>query len=553
MLQHLSVKNYALIQQLDLEFKSGFSVITGETGAGKSILLGALGLILGKRADLKALRDPEKKCVVEGSFVLNADRFRSYFEDNDLDFENPSIIRREILPSGKSRAFVNDTPVRLTVLAELADRLIDVHSQHQNLLLADHRFQLELIDSFVEDNQQLEAYQKLYGERRDILKKIEQLQQTTNNQLNDIDYLRFLYNELNEANLRAGEQEEIEEELKLLSSSEEISENLAAALGKLNDENGLGAMNQLAAVKGRMQQLARLHPDFEDISSRFNSLQIELEDLERELQSKTDWVEHDPEKLGKLDTRLSLLIHLQKKNKAENLGELISKRDELEAQLEMLENLDGKKEQLQQELDNKEQELSKQAARLTQLREKAANGIEKQISAVLQKLNMADASLKIELRPTAEFSSYGKDEIVFSFAANRGSQAQPLNKVASGGEMSRVMLALKSSMAQKSELPSIIFDEIDTGVSGETAGKIGDILKGMGQKMQVIAISHLPQIASQGANHFKVEKTSDEHHTYTSISQLNDDERVSELARLLSGAVVTPAALANAKNLLAQN
>lgn len=552
MLQQLFVRNYALIEELELSFNAGFSVITGETGAGKSILLGALGLILGKRADLKALRDPQQKCVVEGSFLLNADRFAEYFDAHDLDFESPTIIRREISPAGKSRAFVNDTPVKLNVLTELADRLIDVHSQHQNLLLADSDFQMELIDSFAENDHELEDYCREFKNRRRIKKEIQNLSQSFEGEVVDLDYLKFLFQELEEADLRPAEQEELEEELKMLSNSEEISELLSASLSELSDNASSGINDRLSNLHSRVDRLARLHSGFEELAERVNSLMIEAQDLESELQQQSSTIEYDPARVQQLDSRLSELIRLQAKNKVDNLEALIARRDELAEKLQNLEGLDEKKLELENELRESESNLRSLAETLRKSRTQGASRIESRIQSILEKLNMPEARLAIQIEADAQFLPHGMDQISFQFTANPGSKAQPLSKVASGGEMSRVMLALKSSMASKNELPSIIFDEIDTGVSGETAGKIGEILKEMGSSMQVIAISHLPQISSMGAAHYKVSKSTSDGQTFTRITALNEEERVRELARLLSGSEVTEAALANAKNLLAQ-
>jgi len=553
MLQHLSVKNYALIEKLELDFGPGFSVITGETGAGKSILLGALGLILGKRADLKALRDPASKCIVEGSFMLNADRFQNYFEEHDLDFENPAIIRREITPSGKSRAFINDTPVKLNILGQLADRLIDVHSQHQNLLLADPDFQMELIDSFAENQIELQQYQEAFRQRKDIQKELSRISKTSDGESVDVDYLKFLFQELDEADLREGEQEEIEEELKILNNAEEISELSANALQDLSDNADTGINDRLTNLQSNLQKLARLHPSFEEFATRAESLLIEAQDLEAELQQRSGSIEFDPARLQQLDNRLTELIRLQSKNKVETLQGLIARRDELALRLEELDGLSERKAALQSELEASEIQLIDKAEQLRSTRKGGAQQIEKQVQHLLKLLNMPEAKLEVKVEPDQKFHPYGMDEISFQFTANPGSSAQPLRKVASGGEMSRVMLALKSSMASKNDLPSIIFDEIDTGVSGETAGKIGGILKDMGMHMQVIAISHLPQIASMGAEHFKVSKSVKSGQTFTHINKLEQNERVQELARLLSGAEVTQAALANAENLLSQN
>lgn len=553
MLKHLSVKNYALIDKLELDLSTGFSVITGETGAGKSIILGALNLVLGKRADLKVLRDESSKCVVEATFVLNQISFNSFFERNELDFEPETLIRREITPSGKSRAFINDTPVTLNVLNDLSARLIDVHSQHQNLLLADANFQLALIDAFAKNDKEIAVYVESHKLYLDINREIKNITESSDRQSFDLDYVNFLLNELIEAKLESGEQDEIEDELKILENAEEIQGKLDSAVKLIEGAETIGINEGLISVGQSFKQLQNYNPIYKELTERVNAIQIELEDIRQEVEQLANDTEYNPERLEKLDARLSQLIHLQRKHNAEHVDELIAKRDELQAKLEEVAHAEERLAELRNSLKKAETDRDSAAKKLHQSREKAAPAIEKQIVEILSGLNMTDAQLQIKVNQTETYTKLGNDEIAFNFSANKGMPAQPLSKVASGGEMSRVMLALKSIMAEHNDLPSIIFDEIDTGVSGETAGKIGNILQKMGTSMQVIAITHLPQIASKGIKHYRVQKKSDTHFTLTDIVELNENERLHELARLLSGEQITEVALANAQFLLNDN
>ncbi len=550
MLQHLSVKNYALIDELELSLSSGFTVITGETGAGKSIILGALGLILGQRADFSSLRNPKKKCVVEGGFVLNLDNHAAFFEKNDLDLESPCLVRREILPSGKSRAFVNDTPVKLKVLSELSERLIDVHSQHENRLLSDVKFQLELLDNFAKSDSQKEKYAAAFSSFKTIQKEIQNFEQSIGSEGVDLDYLNFLFNELEEANLQSGEQEKIEAELKTLENAEEIGEGLATVLAAFENPEITGISEQSQKVAQQLVSLSKLDSSFEKLRERWESLRLELDDILQELTDRADGAELDPERLQTLDGRLSQLVHLQKKHGAKSETELIEKRDAISNQLETIANADEKRKSLDNKLAKAETELQKAAENLHQQRLKIAPSISLKIKELLSLLNLPNANFQIRVEKLDGYFPHGAEHIQFQFSANPGSKLQALSKVASGGEMSRVMLALKAVMARQADLPAIIFDEIDTGVSGETAGKIGQILNEMGKNMQVVAITHLPQIAAAGAQHFKVLKMSSESETETRIVQLSEKERIDELARLLSGAKISAAAVENAREML---
>ncbi len=550
MLQHLSIKNYALIDTLELELSKGLSVITGETGAGKSIILGALNLVLGKRADLKVLKDDSSKCVVEATFLLNEKENRAFFIENDLDFEKQTIIRREILPSGKSRAFINDTPVNLNVVNELANKVIDVHSQHQNLLLSDNQYQLRLLDSFAKNEKELADYQKEYTDFKELTKKIDELEHIAQNEAGDSDYLSFLLNELEEARLIPDEQQSIEDELSILEHAEEIQSNLATIIKLSEDTEGAGVRPVLLTISNSLKTLSRYHKDYEELYQRLESIRIEFEDISMEVDQKSETLDFEPERLEKLDARLSQLVNLQKKHSVSSVEELINKKEEIAEKVDALNNVESQLKTLKSKLEESRKKLKSTATALHNSRKKATTDVENQILELLVALNMKTASFKIDILQTDSYKSRGADEVTFSFTANKGLPPQVLAKVASGGEMSRVMLALKAIMARRNNLPSIIFDEIDTGVSGETAIKIGTILKEMGTSMQVIAITHLPQIASMGASHYKVVKEFDTESTVTNIRQLNENDRLNELARLLSGDQISDAALANARTML---
>ena len=549
MLQHLSIKNYALIDHLELDFHQGFSVITGETGAGKSIMLSALSLILGKRADVKSLKQQDSKCIVEGSFFLNSNQFKTFFNENDLDFEEQSFLRREITPSGKSRAFVNDTPVNLEVLALLGERLIDIHSQHQNLLLSNISFQLQLLDSFADNYKQQESYTKAFNNYKLLSSQLEELHKTAQTESGDSDYLQFLFEELQNANIKNGEQEEIEEELSIVENAAEIQSALAHSTELLDGEQK-GIIDKLKEVINQLTGLTRFNTSFGNLASRVESSLIELDDISAELKSEIQKVDFEPQQATDLDERLSLLIALQRKHQVKDLEELIEKRDSLDQRIQNLSGLEDRIREVENKLNEVKENLKVKASNLHNSRLKVIPDLEFNLKKILSSLNMTDASFTIDLQEVEDFTERGNGKVNFLFNANKGQKPNKLSKTASGGELSRVMLALKAIMAQTKNLPAIIFDEIDTGVSGETAGKIGDILKQMGNNMQVIAISHLPQIASKGSGHYKVEKVTDKQITKTRIFELAPEERINELARLLSGEKISEAALKNARELL---
>ncbi|MCR9154045.1 MAG: DNA repair protein RecN [Bacteroidetes bacterium] len=552
MLSHLRISNFALIEELDLNWHEGFTTITGETGAGKSIMLGALNHLLGKRADLKALKNPDLKCVIEGSFSLSPQPFQALFEDLDLDFEQETIIRREILPSGKSRAFVNDSPVRLDSLQELGMHLIDIHSQHDTLLLNDATFQLKLIDSFGEHQEHLTEYQKLYKQWTQLQKDIEGLKDEMREEGGDQDYLAFLHQELVDAKLIPGEAEELEAKLDLMEQSGKLNAALSR-IQEISDSPAQGLSALLGELKLELQGISKLADSLGEFHQRAESLWIEFNDLRQEIETFSADSSFNPAEKENLDDRLSQLIHLQRKHQCLDAEELIAKRDGLEARILAAEAREENLAKAEKEAQALHLKLSDQAEQLHQIRKELKAELELQILHLLKELNMADALFTIAIEPKSDFDRMGKDQVQFLFSANPGQAPRSLQKVASGGELSRVMLALKSILARSKGLPTIIFDEIDTGVSGETALKIGAILRNMGQHMQVISISHLAQIAAGGQQQYLVKKHSSENSTRSEIFQLNQEQRLKEIARLLGGDQISEAALANARELIQAN
>lgn len=549
MLKKLSVDNFALIDNLQLDFPKGFSVITGETGAGKSILLGALGHLLGARADLKALRNPAKKCIIEGVFLLDSKKFLLPFKEHDLDFEEESIIRREIQPSGKSRAFINDTPVRLDVLTKITERLIDVHSQHDTLLLNNTGFQLELIDSFALNTKQGAVYQKHYLKHVELLKSLKLLEAEQREEGGDADYRQFLFEELESAQLIPGEQEDIEGKLAKLEHVGSIESAVSEAL-KLAQSEPFGISESLKQSRNQIKAVARFDKGLASLAERLSSLSIEFEDIRAELEQIGEDSTFNPQEKESLDLRLSQLMGLQKKHLVASNEELIAKKLEIEESIVEAINRDDKLTDLRQQVEAVLLQLLEAATVLRNSRQAVLAKLQSSLEKILSGLNMADAQFIIEISESANFTPSGKDDIRFLFSANLGQKPALLNKIASGGELSRVMLALKAILSRTKSLPTIIFDEIDTGVSGATARKIADILADMGKDMQVISISHLAQIAAKGESHFKVWKENLAGKTQTRIQELSADQRLEEIARLLSGEEITEAALANARQLI---
>ena len=549
MLLSLSVQNYALIEQLNINFTNQFATITGETGAGKSILLGALGLIMGNRADLSSLKDKEKKCVVEASFEVSKYNLKALFEANDLDYENTTIIRREILPSGKSRAFINDTPVNLSELQILAENLIDIHSQHQTRELEQQNYQISILDAIGSNSENLKEYSLLLFDFKQKSKELEQAIADKNTLFTAQEYNSYLLNELIQVGLQPNEQAELEEELLSLNNSELISETLAKLVTSANEEQ-FGFINALKDCKNALQKIATFSTSYSDLYERLNSSLIELEDITDTSFNLAEKNVYNPERLEFISSRLQTIYDLQKKHQVATIEDLIEIRNQLDEKVLLVDNLEEKINSLNVYLNAKITELNEKAKKITENRSKAIPVFIDKISSILFQLGMPDSQFKMELIASNQFLSNGKDELELLFSANKGTSLGSFKKVASGGEMSRIMLAIKSILADFSNLPTILFDEIDTGVSGEIALKMGEIMKKMSQNRQVFAITHLPQIASKGDAQYKVSKETIADNTISKIIRLNDEERIVEIAEMLSGKQITDSALTHAKTLL---
>lgn len=549
MITSLSIENFALIEKLNIDFSTGFSIITGETGAGKSILLGALGLVLGKRADLTSLKNKEEKCIVEANFALGKYDLQAFFEANDLDYEEETIIRREILPSGKSRAFVNDSPVNLQQLQDLSFYLIDVHSQHQTLELSEEEYQFTIIDA-IADNQVLRNdYSSILKQYRAAKASLEAKKTSLSAILKEKDYNEFLFNELYSANLKAGELEELEKSYEALNNVEFIKENLSTLLALANEEE-FGLLKNLKEFKSVLQKNASFSGEYESLYERTNSVLIELDDIVKELNRESELVFNDPEKLELLNQKLQLIYSLQKKHQVQTIEELIDIQNDLENKVVSVVTLEEEIIQLENSLADFENQLDGVAAKISQSRSEAIPNLSQKLIEILSLLGMPNVRFKIDIIATTTYYHNGKDSLQFLFSANKGTDFGLLKKVASGGEMSRIMLAVKSILAQYSKLPTIIFDEIDTGVSGEIAHKMGEIMREMSQTMQVFAITHLPQIAAKGNTHYKVFKTVLGENTVSELKLLTNDERIIEIAEMLSGKDISDSALNHAKALL---
>ena len=550
MLRSLYIQNYALIEKLDISFGAGFSVITGETGAGKSIILGAIGLLLGQRAEVKAIRQGASKCVIEARFDISAYGMEPFFEENELEYEEECILRREVYASGKSRAFINDTPASLVQMKELGEQLIDVHSQHQNLLLNKEGFQLNVLDILSHNDEQLSAYQSLYREWKQAQQDLAELIARAEQNKADEDYIRFQLEQLEEANLSAGEQEELEQERDTLSHAEEIKAGLFR-VGQLltSDEGGL-----LAGLKeslNTMLGLQKVYSPATELAERLESTYIELKDVSQEVSSQEEDVEFNPERLEEVNDRLNLIYTLQQKHRVTTVEELLALTEEYAAKLAAITSYDERIGELTTLCDTLYNKVKKQAAVLTKARAGAAREVEKQMASRLVPLGMPNVRFQVEMGMRKEPGVHGEDTVNFLFSANKNGALQSISSVASGGEIARVMLSIKAMIAGAVKLPTIVFDEIDTGVSGEIADRMADIMQEMGeQDRQVISITHLPQIAARGCAHYKVYKQDNEIETNSHIRRLADEERVEEIAHMLSGATLTEAALNNAKALL---
>lgn len=549
MITSLSIENFALIEKLDIDFSNGFSIITGETGAGKSILLGALGLVLGKRADLTSLKNKDEKCIVEANFSIGKYDLEFFFESNDLDYEQETIIRREILPSGKSRAFVNDSPVNLQQLQDLSYYLIDVHSQHQTIELSEEEYQFKIIDA-IANNQELGIeFQSFLKKYRVAKSTLELKKNEFSAVLKEKDYNEFLYQELETANLKEGELEELEQQYQTLSNVEFIKENLDKLLSISNEEE-FGVLKNLKEFKAVLQKNVGFSTEYQSLFERTNSLLIEFDDIVKELNRESDLVFNDPEKLETINQKLQLINSLQKKHNVLTVKELIQIQIDLEGKVVSVSTLEEEIVKLEKSIKELELQLDEVANKISKSRSEAIPNLSEQLIAILNLLGMPNVRFKIDIIASETYHNNGKDSLQFLFSANKGTDFGLLKKVASGGEMSRIMLAVKSILSQYSKLPTIIFDEIDTGVSGEIANKMGEIMRDMSKTMQVFAITHLPQIAAKGANHYKVFKTVLGENTVSELKLLNNDERIIEIAEMLSGNDISDSAVNHAKALL---
>ncbi|MDN3621223.1 DNA repair protein RecN [Polaribacter undariae] len=549
MLTQLSINNYALINHLSIDFSSGLSIITGETGAGKSILLGALGLVLGNRADLSSLKDTSTKCVVEAKVAIANYNLEDFFNEVDLDYEAETIIRREILPSGKSRAFVNDTPVTLSVLNKLRTKLIDVHSQHQTIELSDNLFQFSILDALAKNTAKIASYKRGFSQLSKLKREFSKLKDQQKEANQQYEYNLHLFKELEEAKIKAEEQDDLEERLEKLNNIEDIKGNLSEALEiTVNEE--IGIQNLLNTLENRLSKIATFSKEYQDLSERVTSVKIEIDDIVSELEDANENVDFNPNEAEEINDRLQLLYNLQKKHTVSNNKELIAVFEELSEKVGQVESADEVINEKQKEIDEISLKLDKVADLISNARTKSIPKLNKELQALLSDLGMENARFSIKIKQTKNYFINGKDELEFLFSANKGGSFGELKKVASGGELSRIMLSVKTILSENTQLPTIIFDEIDTGVSGEVSNKIAAIMQKMSANMQVIAITHLPQIAAKGANHYKVYKQEVKGVTTTNLKLLSTDERVKEIAEMLSGKDISDSALTHAKELL---
>lgn len=549
MLVKLYVQNYALIRELDVELENGLTIITGETGAGKTILLGALSLILGSRADTSVLLEKQEKCVVEGIFRIEDYDLEEFFTGNELDYEPVTILRREINPAGKSRAFINDTPVNITVLKELGDRLIDIHSQHQTLMLHENTFQLNVIDSFAGTSNLRDEYRKIYRRYRSLKKEFDEAKSKEDRNQADLEYYSYQLRQIEEAKISEDEQEELEKEQELLSHAEEIKLGLNTASDLLSSDTD----SILARLKDARNNLARVKeflPEGQQLYERLDSSWIELNDLAGEIEKLASSIDADPQRLAQINDRLDTLYSLMQKHKTVNLKELIVKREEMKKIIETLHVSDERLAEMEILLKKDLENLGKLAEELSSKRKNVLHDVEKRITELLKQLGMPNARFRVRMSEMSDYSASGRDHADFLFSANKQVEPENLAKIASGGELSRVMLSLKSLLTKNINLPTIIFDEIDSGVSGEVADKVGQILSAMGKYMQVVNITHLPQVAARGTRHYHVYKDDTGDSTITRLKLLSAGERVVEVARLLSGSEITDTAIKNAEELI---
>jgi len=549
MITSLSIKNYALIEKLSIDFSKGFSIITGETGAGKSIILGALGLVLGKRADLTSLKNKDEKCVIEAHFEISKYNLRPFFEANDLDYEDETIIRREILPSGKSRAFINDSPVNLQELQELSLFLIDIHSQHQTQELSEEKVQFEIIDAIADNQENGVEYQSLLKSYKSEKTKLNSLLKKQAESYKEQEYNTFLLDELVTSNLKSGEEETLEADFEKLNNVEIIKESIDKSLAIANEEQ-IGVMHNLKEIKVSLQKIASFSPEYFSLLERITSLTIEFDDISDELNRCSEKLINDPERLELISQKLQLIYNLQKKHQVSTVDELLEIQNNLENSVLELGNLEHEIASLNDSIQQKTEALDTLSKTIHDKRVEAVPVLSQQLISILETLGMPNVRFKMDLSMSSTYFENGKDELQFLFSANKGTDFGLLKKVASGGEMSRIMLAVKAILAQYSKLPTLIFDEIDSGVSGEIANRMGEIMKEMSQTMQIFAITHLPQIAAKGTAHFKVSKSTVGEDTLSELRLLSTEERVVEIAQMLSGTVVSDSALNHAKALL---
>ena len=550
MLQHLTIQHYALIEHLDIDFKSGFSVITGETGAGKSIILGALGLLLGGRADAKSIQANEKKCMVEASFQIQGLGLESFFANNDIDYDaTDCIVRREVMQSGKSRAFINDTPVTAAKLKELGNALIDIHSQHQNLLIRNEHFLIDTLDIMAAQPQLVSGYKCLYSQCRQAEQALKQLQEKAAQGKADQEFMAFQLAQLNEAGLQEDEQEALESEQHLLEHAEDIKESLARTQSLLsNDEWSISQSLRQAAES--LDSIADNFPQAASLADRLRSTRIEIDDIEAEVESGGSQIEYDPARLNFVEERLSLIYNLEQRHQVQTVAELLSIAQQLQSRIAAIENIDDDIRLQSQEVARLQALRDKTAAALTQSRKKAALAMQAELIKTLQHLGMPNARIEIAITPRPVLDATGADQVVFNFSANKNVPLQDVSAIASGGEIARLMLALKSLIAQRTALPTIVFDEIDTGVSGTMAECMAQVMKQISEHCQVLCITHLPQIAALGNNHLRVYKEDSAGTTHSHIETLDEEKRIEEIAHMLSGAKLTDAAIENAKALI---
>lgn len=554
MLKKLDIRNFTLIDHLEMALYPGFSVITGETGAGKSIVIGAIGLLLGNRADAKQVKRGCDKCIIEATFdlsIYHSDVLKDFFEDNDLDYEpEECLLRREVNASGKSRAFINDTPVTLALMRELGEQLIDVHSQHQNLLLSKEDFQLNVVDIIARDRQQLADYRAAFAEYRSAQRRLEELREQIATSRDNEDFLRFQQKELSEANLASGEQEQLEQEAELMSHAEDIKRALHEAdYGLSGDDTGI--VNLTRSIATQLRSVADVYPEAQELAERLESCFVELKDISQEIASKVDDVEYDPQRFNLITQRLDTIYTLQQKFHVQTVDELLDRLNGINAQLDNIDNSDEELQELERSVEKLHAVCVEKAAVLTDMRRKSATVVEQELSKLLVPLGIPKVRFKVEVSP-ADLSTNGADKVMFLFSANSSTDMQPVSQVASGGEIARVMLSLKAMISKAIGLPTIIFDEIDTGVSGRVAEQMAHIMRDMGKaNRQVLCITHLPQIAAAGSTHYKVAKQETEQGTVSTMTQLSDEQRITEIAQMLSGSDVSQAAVDNAKSLLA--